>query len=146
MPTTVSRPLEQAAARQVFTRLTATTSASVDTADRASRAELAEGKDAAQVRDVEVVLEAFASERLVTLAAGTVEISHEVLLTGWPLLRDQWLAETHATGYVRTKLHNAAAEWTSRSRDPSYLYSGSLLEDAAANGHQVSNDPFRTRR
>ncbi len=136
-------PAQQAAARQVFTRLTATTSASVDTADRASRAELAEGKDAAQVRDVEVVLEAFASERLLTLAAGTVEISHEVLLTAWPLLRDQWLAETHADRIVRTKLHNAAAEWTSRSRDPSYLYSGSLLEDAAATAARISADPVR---
>ena len=38
------------------------------------------------------VLEAFTSERLLTLAADTVEISHEVLLRAWPLLREQWLA------------------------------------------------------
>ena len=136
-------PAQQAAARQIFTRLTATTTDRVDTAERASRAELAEGKDAAQEHDVEAVLEAFASQRLLTLAAGTVEISHEVLLTSWPLLRDTWLAETHDDRIVRTRLDNAAAEWGSRSRDPSYLYSGSLLETATATAGRISADPVR---
>ena len=85
-------PGQQAAARQVFTRLTATSSDGVDTADRAATAELAEGRSPAEVQDVEAVLEAFAAERLLTLAADTVEISHEVLLTAWPLLRDTWLS------------------------------------------------------
>ena len=123
-------PGQQAAARQVFTRLTATSSDGLDTADRATRAELTDGKSPAEVRDVEAVLEAFAAERLLTLAADSVEISHEVLLTAWPLLRDTWLAETHADRIVRTRLHNVAAEWARDSRDPSYLYSGSLLEAA----------------
>ena len=92
---------------------------------------------------MEAVLEAFASERLLTLAADTVEISHEVLLTAWPLLRDTWLAETHADRIVRTRLHNAAADWARRSRDPSYLYSGSLLEDAATTAARISADPVR---
>ncbi len=136
-------PAQQTAARQVFTRLTATTSDNVDTADRASRAELTEGKDAAQAGDVEEVLEAFAAERLLTLAAATVEISHEVLLTAWPLLRDTWLAETHGDRIIRTRLHNAAADWTHRFRDPAYLYDGSLLEDAAATAARISADPVR---
>ena len=122
-------PGQQAAARQVFLRLTATSSDGIDIADRATRAELTEGKNAAQARDVEAVLEAFAAERLLTLAAGTVEISHEALLTAWPLLRDTWLADTHADRIVRTRLHNTAADWDRSSRDPSYLYSGSLLQD-----------------
>jgi hypothetical protein len=75
-------PAQQAAARQVFIRLTATSSDGVDTSARARRADLAEGKTAADARDVDAVLEAFAGERLLTLAADTVEISHEVLLTG----------------------------------------------------------------
>src|SRR5262249_53662667 len=77
-------PAQQAAARQVFLRLTATTSEGVDTADRATRAELTEGKSPAEAQDVAAVLETFAAERLLTLAAGTVEISHQVLLTPWP--------------------------------------------------------------
>ena len=63
-------PAQQAAARQVFTRLTAC-SDGVHTAARAIRAELTEGKSAAEARDVEAVLEAFAAERLLILAAGT---------------------------------------------------------------------------
>ena len=136
-------PAQQAAARQVFTRLTATSSDGADTADRAARAELTEGKSAAEIQDVEAVLEAFAAERLLTLAAGTVEISHEVLLTAWPLLRDTWLAETHADRIVRTRLHNTAAEWARDSRDPSYLYSGSLLEAAAETAARIDADPAR---
>ena len=136
-------PAQQAAARQVFLRLTATSSDGVDTAARATRAELTDGDNAAETQDVEAVLEAFAAERLLTLAAGTVEISHEALLTAWPLLRDTWLADTHADRIVRTRLHNSAAEWARHSRDPSYLYSGSLLQSAAATAARIGADPAR---
>ena len=136
-------PAQQAAARQVFTRLTATSSDGVDTADRATRAELTAGKSPAETQDVEAVLEAFAAERLLTLAAGTVELSHEALLTAWPLLRDTWLADTHADRIVRTRLHTTAAEWDRHSRDPSYLYSGSLLQAATDTATRVGADPAR---
>ena len=136
-------PAQQAAARQVFLRLTATSSDGVDTADRATRAELTEGKSPAEAQDVEAVLEAFAAERLLTLAAGTVELSHEALLTAWPLLRDTWLADTHADRIVRTRLHTTAAEWARHSRDPSYLYSGSLLAAATGTAARIGADPAR---
>jgi WD40 repeat protein/transcriptional regulator with XRE-family HTH domain len=128
-------PAQQAAARQMFLRLTTISGDGVDTADRATRAELTDGKGAAKAADVAAVLEAFAAERMLTLSADTVEISHEVLLTAWPLLHDTWLADTHADRIVRSRLHATAAEWARHSRDPSYLYSGSLLQavtDAAA--------------
>jgi WD40 repeat protein/transcriptional regulator with XRE-family HTH domain len=136
-------PGQQAAARQVFTRLTATSSEGVDSADRASRAELTEGKSAAEAKDVEAVLEAFAAERLLTLAAGTVELSHEALLTAWPLLRDTWLADTHADRIVRSRLHTTAAEWARQSRDRSYLYDGSLLQAATDTATRIGADPGR---
>ena len=131
---------QQAAARQVFIGLTATTSDGLDTTARADRADLTVGKNAAQKRDVEAVLETFAAERLLTLAAGTVEISHEALLTAWPLLRDRWLADTHADRMVRTRLHATAQEWAHASRDPSYLYSGSRLETAAETAARIDSD------
>jgi WD40 repeat protein/transcriptional regulator with XRE-family HTH domain len=134
---------QQAAARQVFLRLTATSSEGVDSADRASRAELTEGKSPAEAQDVEQVLEAFASQRLLTLAAGTVEISHEALLSAWPLLRDTWLADSHADRIVRTRLHSTAAEWARQSRDRSYLYSGTLLAAATGAAARVGADPAR---
>ena len=134
---------QQAAARQVFLRLTATSGEGVDSADRASRAELTEGKSPAEAQDVEAVLEAFAAERLLTLATDTVEISHEALLTAWPLLRDTWLAETHADRIARTRLHTTAADWARHSRDPSYLYSGSLLAAASDTAARIGADPAR---
>jgi len=136
-------PAQQAAARQVFLRLTATSSDGRDTAGRATRAELTGGKNATEAQDVEAVLEAFAAERLLTLAAGTVELSHEALLTAWPLLRDTWLADTHADRIVRTRLHNTAAEWIHHARDPSYLYSGSLLQSANEAAARIGADPVR---
>jgi WD40 repeat protein len=122
---------QQIAARQVFTRLTDTNSDGLDTIARVVRADLAAGKDEAQTRDVEAVLETFVAERLLTLAGSTVEISHEAVLTAWPLLRDTWLADTHADRIIRTRLHTTAEEWIRASRDPAYLYSGSRLETAA---------------
>ena len=115
----------------------------MDTADRATRAELTDGKSPAGAEDVAAVLEAFAAERLLTLAAGTVELSHEAVLTAWPLLRDTWLADTRADRIVRTRLHHTAAEWARQSRDPSYLYSGSLLVAATGAAARIGTDPAR---
>jgi WD40 repeat protein/DNA-binding XRE family transcriptional regulator len=134
---------QQAAARQVFTRLTATSAEGVDSADRATKAELTDGKTAAEAQDVETVLEAFAAERLLTLATDTVEISHEALLTAWPLLRDTWLAETHADRIARTRLHATAADWDRHSRDRSYLYTGTLLAAATETAARIGADPAR---
>ncbi|MFC7381721.1 NACHT and WD repeat domain-containing protein [Sphaerisporangium rhizosphaerae] len=134
---------QQAAARQVFIRLTAVGADNVDTAQRATRVELTDGISAAQASDVAAVLEGFAAERLLTLAADSVEISHEVLLTAWPLLRDNWLGESHADRVVRTRLRNAAAEWELHSRDPSYLYGGTLLEAATETVARIDADPGR---
>ena len=136
-------PAQQAAARQAFIRLTATSSDGVDAARRVAIADLTGGKSAAEGSDVEVVLEAFTAERLVTRAAGTVEISHEVLLTAWPLLRDSWLAENHADRIVRTRLQSVAADWERDSHDPSYLYSGNLLEAATETAARIGTDPVR---
>jgi Novel STAND NTPase 1 len=127
----------------VFTRLAATSSDGVDTADRVTRAELTDGKSPAEAQDVTAVLEAFTAERLLTLTTGAVELSHEVLLTAWPLLRDTWLADTRADRIVRTRLHTTAAEWARHDRDPSYLYSGSLLQTASDTATRFGADPAR---
>ena len=73
---------QQVVAREVFIQLAA---------GRVARADLTAGKNAAGAQDVETVLEAFATERLLILDVDSVEISNEVLLTAWPLLRDTWL-------------------------------------------------------
>jgi len=123
-------PAQQETARQVFVRLTAITSDGQDTIARVTRTDLTAGHDLAGAADVAAVLETFATERLLTLAADTVEISHEALLTAWPLLRDTWLADTHADRIITARLHATAEEWIHHDRDPSYLYGGSRLEAA----------------
>lgn len=134
-------PPQQALARQVFTRLTATTDDGADTASPVTRAELT-ASSPGHARDMDEVLDAFAAERLLTLDAGTVEITHEILLTAWPLLREVWLAETRADRVTRTRLRNTTAEWQRHSRDPSYLYDGTL-QAATETTARVSADPAR---
>jgi WD40 repeat protein len=134
-------PGQQEAARQVFTRLTAASAEGTFTADRAGRAELTEGKSPAEAADVEAVLEAFAAERLLTLTADSVELSHEVLLTAWPLLRDSWLADSRADQVVRTQLRRAAADWAGHGNDQAYLLRGSLLDAADGIAARISSDP-----
>ncbi|MFD8559683.1 AAA family ATPase [Streptosporangium canum] len=124
-------PAQQDLTRQIFLRLATTGSDGTDTADRVPRAALTDSQAPEHAREVAAVLEAFAAERLLTLAADTVEISHEVLLRAWPLLAEQWLAQTHADRLIHTRLRAAAAEWAP-ARDPSYLYTGSLLETTVA--------------
>ena len=136
-------PEQQAAAPQVFIRLTATTSDGLDTAQRVNWADLTDGKSPDQARDIEAVINGFVAERLLTLDAETVEISHEVLLQAWPLLHNKWLADTHADRIIRTRLHNAAEEWTEHDEDSSYLYSGSLLESATAMVARADAEPSR---
>src|SRR5262249_24111371 len=104
-------PAQQEHARQIFLRLATTGSDGTDTADRVPRAAPTDGHPPQHAREVAAVLEAFAAERLLTLAAGTVEISHEVLLRAWPLLAEQWLAQTRADRLLHTRLRAAAAEW-----------------------------------
>jgi hypothetical protein len=101
-------PAQQAAARQVFTRLTAC-SDGADTSDRPARTDLTAGKGAAEAGDVEAVLEAFAAERLLILAAGTVEISHEILPRAWPLLRDVWQCGPGLKQGLQTRQHGGPA-------------------------------------
>jgi WD40 repeat protein len=129
---------QQVVARQVFTRLTITTGDGIDTAARADRRDLTGGERDAQ--DIDAVLETFAAERLLTLAAETVEISHEALLTAWPLLRDTWLADTKADRITRTQLHVAADQWIRASRNRSYLYGGSRLAVTEAAAARINTD------
>ena len=136
-------PAQQAEVRQVFMRLATISGDDADTVDTVTRAELTTGKSAVQTRDIAEILEVFAGERLLTLAADGVAISHEAVLTAWPLLRDTWLADNRADRIVRTRLRHTAAEWARRARDPSYLYRGSLLMEAIAIAARIGAAPTR---
>lgn len=132
---------QRQAARRIFTRLVISGSDGTDTADRVPRQSLI--RDSADSDDVEAVLTAFTDERLLTQGEHTVEISHEVLISTWPLLRDTWLAETRQNRVICSRLRAASAEWDRDSRDPAHLYSGSVLHAASVAAREVAADPSR---
>ncbi|MFB9903050.1 nSTAND1 domain-containing NTPase [Allokutzneria oryzae] len=74
-------------------------------------------------------LEILAESRLVTLDAGSVEITHEALLRAWPRLR-QWLDEDREAILARQRLDEDAEAWARAGHDPSLLYRGARLATA----------------
>ena len=72
------------------------------------------------------VLDRFVAERLITLDAGTAQITHEALLTAWPLLRT-WIDANREGLRVRRRLSDAARTWDEAGRDPAALLRGGQL-------------------
>lgn len=111
---------QQQAARRILVRLTALGDGTEDTRRRVARAEL--GADATTAD----VLERLTAARLLTVAEDTVEIAHEALIGGWPVLRE-WLTADREALRAHRRLTDVAAEWDRRGRDEGYLYRGRLL-------------------
>ncbi|MEV0778474.1 hypothetical protein [Streptomyces sp. NPDC050428] len=76
-----------------------------------------------------LVLEAFTKARLLTVQLDSVEISHEVLLHSWPLLKG-WIDDDRAGRLTLQRLEDAAATWHEGGHESSLLYGGSRLESA----------------
>ena len=75
------------------------------------------------------VLDRLVAERLVTVHETTVEITHEALLSAWPLLRT-WLNEDREGLRVHRRLTLDAAAWHDLGRDPGSVYRGTRLDNA----------------
>ena len=60
---------------------------------------------------------------------GTVEIVHESLITGWPLLR-RWLDETQEDAAFLEQLRNAAKQWQIRGYAKDLLWRGEAMQEA----------------
>jgi WD40 repeat protein/DNA-binding SARP family transcriptional activator len=112
---------EQRAARGVMLRL-------ADEEDGAivRRRVPIEELDVATDDDVARAVGVLTDARLLTLAEGTVEVSHESLLAEWPRLR-AWLDEDRDGRRLRAHLAAAAREWDARGREPADLYRGPRL-------------------
>jgi WD40 repeat protein/DNA-binding SARP family transcriptional activator len=115
---------EQSAARAVMLRL-------ADEEDGAivRRRVPIEELDVATDDDVARVVGVLTEARLLTVAEGTVEVSHESLLAEWPRLRG-WLDEDRAGRKLRAHLATSAREWDGREREPADLYRGPRLAAA----------------
>ncbi len=64
-----------------------------------------------------------------TSAGGTVEIVHESLITGWPLLR-RWLEETQEDAAFLEQLRNAAKQWQAKGYAKDLLWRGEAMQEA----------------
>jgi WD40 repeat protein len=115
----------QLAAKQLLLRLVRVGDDTQDTRRRSSRHSLLE--TSTNLSSTERALEVLTRARLITLDAGTVEITHEALLHAWPRLRG-WIDEDRAGNLTRQKLEEDAATWATSDRDSSLLYRGARLE------------------
>jgi WD40 repeat protein/transcriptional regulator with XRE-family HTH domain/energy-coupling factor transporter ATP-binding protein EcfA2 len=128
---------QQQLARRMFLRLVHVSDRTADTRRRATRVELVpnpasvrgSSTSAATTEQVDVVLEAFVENRLLTSSTETVEIAHEALLTAWPRLRS-WVEEDRTGLRLHRKLGDAAAAWEENGRQPHHLYRGPDLSAA----------------
>ncbi|MFE7927356.1 hypothetical protein ACFU6S_01230 [Streptomyces sp. NPDC057456] len=114
-------PEQARTARRILLRLIAPGDGAADTRRPASREEL--GPDAQDV------LEHLAAARLVTLDGDTVELAHEVLITGWPRLA-AWIEESREELRAQRLLGEAARAWDQLDRDAGALYRGTRLTQA----------------
>ena len=144
---------QQRAAQQVFMRLITTTPDGTDTAYRATRMELTACKSAADVADIAAVLEAFATERLLTLgvraeadagegSGDSVEVSHEALLRSWPVLRE-WRGEDESARVRYGQLIADAQIWEKNDRAESFLYGPARLAGLADTRRNWRANPGR---
>ncbi|GLZ29198.1 hypothetical protein Lesp02_13880 [Lentzea sp. NBRC 105346] len=130
-------PAGQAAARQIFLRLTALGEGTADTKRRVARDTLDDG-------DVTVhVLERLAAARLITIDDTTVEITHEALIRSWPRLRD-WLSDDREGLRLHRQLTEATDTWAAVQYDDGALYRGVRL--ASARDWAAANENALTPR
>jgi WD40 repeat protein/class 3 adenylate cyclase len=121
------------AARQLFLRLVALGEGTEDTRRRVPRAEVA-SLDVDQ-QAMTMVLDSFGTSRLLSFdrdaktGEPTIELAHEAILTAWPRLH-RWIDAAREELRTERRVATAAREWVESDRDPSFLLSGSRLEQA----------------
>jgi diguanylate cyclase (GGDEF)-like protein/PAS domain S-box-containing protein len=129
---------EQDICQRILLRLTQPGEGTEDTKRRALRKELGESDS------VDTVIQKLANARLITTEGeesqaaeadgqrrheAYVEVSHEALIRGWPMLRG-WIDADRESLRIQHRLSNAAREWDAQHQDEAYLYRGLLLEEA----------------
>ncbi len=127
-------PEEQMTARRILLRLVRPGEGLEVTSNRIQRGRLyykAEARDR-----IDRVLDKLIQARLLhrtpgeTNADDQIEVAHEALVRNWPTLI-AWLEEERQHIRERNRLTTAAEQWQLRGRDPSALWRGALLEEAA---------------
>lgn len=125
-------PAEQELTRRMFCRLVRVDDDGPFTRRRVAARELAEltATDDDGQQPGAGVVNRFISARLLTAGEGTIEISHESLITAWPRLAE-WLARDRAGLRLHRQLTQSANAWAQTSRDEGQLLRGVRLEAIA---------------
>ncbi|MFF0771519.1 hypothetical protein ACFYUK_21720 [Nonomuraea wenchangensis] len=108
-------------ARRLFLHLVHVSADAADTRRRVPTADLPSPGPAM----TEVLLR-YVDQRLLTLDQDTVEITHEALLSAWPLLAG-WLAADRAALLLSRRFAADARAWRHERDDPDVLYRGARL-------------------
>ncbi|HJP66750.1 MAG TPA: adenylate/guanylate cyclase domain-containing protein [Actinomycetota bacterium] len=122
-------------ARQIFLRLVALGEGAEDTRRPVPRSELSSLE--IDQRAMSGVIDSFGGSRLMSFdrdsrtGEPTVEVAHEALLTAWGRLR-RWIDDAREDLRIERRLALAAREWVETDRDPSFLASGSRLDQFEA--------------
>jgi len=115
---------QQDIARRLFLRLVYVADDAPETRSSVRLAEL--GDWPCEAASPGEVLDRFVAERLITVDADTAQITHEALLTAWPLLRT-WIDANREGLRVRRRLSDSARAWDEAGRDPAALLRGGQL-------------------
>jgi WD40 repeat protein/class 3 adenylate cyclase len=121
------------AARQLFLRLVALGEGTEDTRRRVPRSEVAsldvDQKAMATVLDTYGASRQLSFDRDARTGAPTIELAHEAMFTAWPRLH-RWIDSARDDLRTERRVAAAARDWIEAGRDPSFLLSGSRLEQA----------------
>lgn len=111
---------QQAAARLVFSQLTAVTVDGQVARRRCARDELRPAS-AQLAADADAVIDIFTARRLLAVGADGVEIAHDVLLQAWRQFRD-WIGDDRLDRALYSQLVSDARAWEHNHRAAAYLY------------------------
>jgi DNA-binding SARP family transcriptional activator len=125
------QPAGREAVRQLFLRLVSLGEGSADTRRRVPLFELSAIEVDASA--MESAVDSYGRHRLLTFDRDpstrepTVEVAHEALLTAWGRLRG-WINEGREDLRMHRRLSDAANEWERSGAEPSFLLTGSRLD------------------
>jgi WD40 repeat protein/transcriptional regulator with XRE-family HTH domain len=93
--------------------------------------------------DADQVLATFIGERMITVDAGTAQLTHDALLTAWPRLRS-WIEGGMEGLRTRRRVTQGARAWAATGREKAALWRGSQLavaRDWVADGDNRASLP-----
>jgi WD40 repeat protein/energy-coupling factor transporter ATP-binding protein EcfA2 len=120
-------PAAQESARGLLVRMVWVGTETGDTRRRMAKQEIENLRR--QSPPVGEALDVLVAERLVTVDAESVDITHETLISAWPRLR-RWIDQDRTGNVLRQRLEDDSRTWAEQARDSSLLYRGSRLDAA----------------